>query len=211
MSLGVVAGVAKVLASWGGLDLDSLENNTWYELPPELQGRDDEDLNFSGLRKLRAVTVDEEQLHLWPEIRAMAQLYHLSSLTLKPGRYHARSIAWDPSTLLSTPQFASRLRRLELEGCGRLVLPHLSLLSQLTWLRFTGEAATRVELADGLPPCAVVTEQLSRLRQLRWLSVPGWLLNEGVGWLSSLQQLRALNLTDVPYDADSDDMEGSWP
>jgi hypothetical protein len=179
----------------------------YAEPPVELQAPGTGKASFTCLSKLGTLAVIGYVLCNWHNDPVMTQLTALSALKVRPpvAGVGSPSSRWDVSALLSTPQFANGLRRLDLGDCISAVLPHLSLLTQLTWLRCAGEGV-------GLPPHAVATQQLCCSPRLKWLSVPGVLLNGGQDWLGSMQQLRVIVLTGKSYIGDSADEVGmEWP
>jgi hypothetical protein len=191
----VIAEQQQVLSRLGAVQLGALVRN---------EGEDDEPWEepdpapaiVGGLSKLWALAVDLGDLHHWHKVPAMPQRSQLTALVLRDrGAFYPvlGSAVPEPVRMLpSMSQFAVSLRRLDLDRCGCVMLPSLSLFTQLTWLRYS-EAPN----SSQWPPHSVVTQQLSRLPHLKWLSVPGALLNGGHGWLGDLQQLRVLVLVGV--------------
>jgi hypothetical protein len=174
----------QVLSRLGAVQLADLVSNE-YE-------------NVGCLSKLRALEVGLFDLQHWHKVPVMPQRSQLTALVLRahcsfpPVLWSSVGVPGPVRMLPCMSQVAVGLRRLDLDCCGGIMLPSLSLFTQLTWLRYT-EATN----SNQRPPYAVVAQQLGRLPLLKWLSVPGTLLNGGQGWLGGLQQLRVLVLTGV--------------
>jgi hypothetical protein len=135
---------------------------------------------LSQLTSLRTLHMSAAQLAAAVTRSALAQLPHLSSLTVESGLAAMQ-------TVLEIAASISSLRHLRLESYSLRLMPGLVALTRLTRLNLlTPNRSTEQAV------CAVA-DQLGHLAALQWLTVPAELLVQpGATWLSSLQQLVVL-------------------
>jgi hypothetical protein len=127
----------------------------------------------------------------------LMQLSQLSAVSVDADRLQRARPPLDLQAVVTTASSLSSLRRLDLkpqnEQWWRLLTPTgLSTLTQVTRLTVFCEVYTPLQHEQ-----VAWAEEVGRMTQLRWLSVPTCLLEAGHAWLGGLQQLQVLALSSV--------------